>query len=140
LDLRTAGLIEVVEPPFSVGLGGDAPKGSFSVGGVVPQTNDSRIRFVKGWFNETLQLFLQEFSPCSRPVIRNDGDLLSSTLFTLATLDPILQRSSILIFDEFANPLHEWRAFHDYASAFRRTRKVLAAAGEYYTQVAMEIE
>jgi len=119
---------------------GEAPKGSFSVGGVIPQTNDCRIRFVKGWFNETLRPFLQEFRPCSRLVIHNDGDLFSSTLFTLATLDPILQRGSILIFDEFANPLHEWRAFHDYASAFRRTCKVLGAAGEYYTQVAMEIE
>jgi hypothetical protein len=118
---------------------GDAPKGSFSVGGVVPQTNDSRVHFVKGWFNDTLRPFLREFSPRSRLVIHNDGDLFSSTLFTLATLDPILQRGSILIFDEFANPLHEWRAFHDYASAFRRTCRVLGAAGEYYTQVAMEI-
>jgi macrocin-O-methyltransferase TylF-like protien len=119
---------------------GEAPKGSFSVGGVVPQTNDSRISFVKGWFKDTLRPFLQEFSPRSRLVIHNDGDLFSSTLFTLATLDPILQRGSILIFDEFANPLHEWRAFHDYASAFGRTCKVLGAAGEYYTQVAMKIE
>jgi O-methyltransferase len=119
---------------------GEAPKGTFSVGGVIPQTNDGRIRFVKGWFNDTLRPFLQEFSPRSRLVIHNDGDLFSSTLFTLATLDPILQRGSILIFDEFANPLHEWKAFQDYASAFRRTCKVLGAAGEYYTQVAMEIE
>lgn len=73
-------------------------------------------------------------------VIHNDGNLFSSTLFTLATLDPILQRGSILIFDEFANPLHEWRAFHDYASTFRRTCTVLGGAGEYYTPVAMEIE
>ena len=68
------------------------------------------------------------------------GDLFSSTLFALAALDPILQRGSILIFDESANPLHEWRAFHDYASAFHRTCEVSGAAGEYYTQVAMEIE
>jgi O-methyltransferase len=87
-----------------------------------------------------LRPFLQEFSPRSRLVIHNDRDLFSSTLFTLATLDAILQRGSILIFDEFSNPLHEWRAFHDYSSAFRRTCKVLGAAGEYYTQVAMEIE
>ena len=119
---------------------GEAPKGSFSVGGAVPQTADSRIRFIKGWFNDTLRPFLQEFSPRSRLIIHNDGDLFSSTLFTLATLDPILQRGSILIFDEFSNPLHEWRAFQDYVSAFRRTCKVLGAAGEYYTQVAMEIE
>jgi hypothetical protein len=72
-------------------------------------------------------------------VIHNDGDLFSSTLYTLATLDPILRPGSILIFDEFANPLHEWRAFNDYASAFGRKCKVLGAAGDYYTQVAMEI-
>lgn len=119
---------------------GEAPKGAFSVQGVIPKTNDQRIRFVKGWFNDTLRPFLQEFSPRARLVIHNDGDLFSSTLYTLATLDPILQRGSILLFDEFANPLHEWRAFHDYASAFRRTCKVLGAAGEYYTQIAMEIE
>jgi O-methyltransferase len=127
-------------PEVWASVTGEAPKGSFSVGGVVPQTNDNRIRFVKGWFNDTLRPFLQEFSPRSRLVIHNDGDLFSSALFTLATLDPILQRGSILIFDEFANPLHEWRAFQDYASAFRRSCKVLGAAGEYYTQVAMEIE
>lgn len=119
---------------------GEAPKGAFSVGGVVPKTNDGRICFVKGWFNDTLRPFLKDFSPRSRLVIHNDGDLFSSTLFTLATLDPILQRGSILIFDEFANPLHEWRAFQDYTSAFGRTCKVLGAAGEYYTQVAMEME
>ena len=119
---------------------GEAPKGAFTVGGVVPQTEDRRIRFVKGWFNDTLRPFLKEFNPRARLVIHNDGDLFSSTLYTLATLDPILQKGSILIFDEFANPLHEWRAFQDYVSAFGRTCKVLGAAGEYYTQVAMEIE
>lgn len=127
-------------PEDWVSVTGEAPKGSMSVGGVVPQTNDSRVRFVKGWFNDTLRPFLREFSPRSRLVVHNDGDLFSSTLFTLATLDPILQRGSILIFDEFANPLHEWKAFHDYTSAFGRTCKVLGAAGEYYTQVAVEIE
>jgi len=127
-------------PEVWASVTGEALKGSFSVGGAVPQTSDSRVRFVKGWFKDTLRPFLQEFSPRSRLVIHNDGDLFSSTLFTLATLDPILRRGSILIFDEFANPLHEWRAFQDYASAFGRTCKVLGAAGEYYTQVAMEIE
>lgn len=127
-------------PEDWVSVTGTARKGSMSVGGVIPHTDDSRVHFVKGWFNDTLRPFLKEFSPRSRLVIHNDGDLFSSTLFTLATLDPILQRGSILIFDEFANPLHEWRAFHDYTAAFGRTCRVLGAAGEYYTQVAMEIE
>jgi len=127
-------------PEDWVSVTGEAKKGSMSVGGVVPQTTDTRIRFVKGWFNETLRPFLQDFSPRSRLVIHNDGDLFSSTLYTLATLDPILQSGSILIFDEFANPLHEWRAFHDYVSAFGRSCRALGAAGEYYTQVAMQLE
>jgi O-methyltransferase len=126
-------------PEDWVSVTGESKKGAMSVGGVVPQTTDPRIRFVKGWFNETLRPFLQDFIPRSRLIIHNDGDLFSSTLFTLATLDPILPSGSILIFDEFANPLHEWRAFHDYCSAFGRSCKVLGAAGDYYTQVAMEL-
>jgi hypothetical protein len=50
-----------------------------------------------------------------------------------------LQSGSILIFHEFANPLPEWRAFHDYRSACGRKCKALGAAGDYYTQVATEI-
>jgi O-methyltransferase len=126
-------------PEDWVSVTGESKKGEMSVGGVVPQTTDPRIKFVKGWFNDTLRPFLHDFSPRSRLVIHNDGDLFSSTLYTLATLDPILRPGSILIFDEFANPLHEWRAFQDYASAFRRSCKVLGAAGDYFTQVAMEI-
>ncbi len=38
-----------------------------------------------------------------------------------SALDPFLRQSSILIFDEFANPLHERRAFRDYVTAFGRS-------------------
>jgi len=78
-------------------------------------------------FNESLRPYLKDFSPRSRLVIHNDGDLFSSALYALATLDPILCPGSILIFDEFANPLDEWRTFHDYASAFGRNAKSLAS-------------
>ena len=117
-------------PEDWVSVTGESKKGAMSVGGVVPQTSDPRIRFVKGWFNETLRPFLRDFTPRSRLIIHNDGDLFSSTLYTLATLDPILRPGSILIFDEFANPLHEWRAFQDYCSAFGRSCKALGAAGD----------
>jgi O-methyltransferase len=127
-------------PEEWVSVTGSAAKGALSVGGVVPETTDKRIRFIKGWFNETLRPFLRDFNPHSRLIIHNDADLFSSTLYTLATIDPFLQPGSILIFDEFANPLHEWKAFQDYVSAFQRSFKVLGAAGEYYTQVAMELQ
>jgi hypothetical protein len=126
-------------PEDWVSVTGTAKKGAFSVEGCIPKTDDRRVKFVKGWFNETLRSFLKNFPPRSRLVIQNDGDLFSSTLYTLATVDPILRPGTILIFDEFANPLHEWRAFEDYASAFGRKFKVLGTAGEYYTNLAMEI-
>jgi len=126
-------------PEDWVSVTGTAPKGSFSVAGIVPATNDPRVRFIKGWFCNTLRPFLQDFRPRSRLVIHNDADLYSSTLYTLSTLDPFLRPSSILIFDEFANPLHEWRAFRDYITAFGRSGRVLGASGEYYTQVAIEL-
>jgi hypothetical protein len=126
-------------PEDWVSVTGMAPKGSFSVGGNIPPTSDIRIRFIKGWFRETLRPFLREFHPRSRLVIHNDADLYSSTLYTLSTLDSLLRPGSILIFDEFANPLHEWRAFRDYSITFGRSCRILGAAGEYYTQIALEL-
>lgn len=126
-------------PEDWVSITGIAPKGTFSVSGVVPSTADPRIRFIKGWFHQTLRPFLQEFHPRSRLVMHNDADLYSSTLYTLSLMDPFLRPGSLLIFDEFANPLHEWRAFRDYTTAFGRSGRVLGASGEYYTQVAIEL-
>jgi Macrocin-O-methyltransferase (TylF) len=126
-------------PEDWVSVTGTAGRGSFSAGGVVPESRDPRVRFVKGWFRDTLPPFLREFTPRSRLVVHNDADLYSSTLFVLCTLDAALGKGSVLIFDEFANPLHEWQALRDYSLAFGRSLRVLGAAGEYYTQVAMEI-
>ena len=72
----------------------------------------------------------------SKLVIHNNADLFSSTM---ATLDPIFQPGSVLISDEFSNPLHEWGA-STILPAFRRPCRVLGAAGEYYTQVGMELQ
>src|SRR4051794_12682760 len=60
------------------------------VGGAVPQIDDQRVSFVKGWFQNTLPGFLNGFTPRSRLVVHNDSDLYSSTLFTLASLNMLL--------------------------------------------------
>jgi O-methyltransferase len=127
-------------PEDWVSTTGTAAKGAFSVEGKIPETKDERICFVKGWFSDTLRPFLKSFATSSRMIVHNDADLYSSTMFTLATLDPILPLGSILLFDEFANPLHEWAAFQDYVSAFGRKFQLLGAAGDYYTQVALELK
>lgn len=110
--------------------------GTFDAGGATPSVDDARVRFVKGWFQETLPGFLDGFAPRSRLVVHNDSDLYSSTLFTLARLDPLLIPGTVLIFDEFSVAMHEFRAFEDYRSAFLRTARPVAMTSRRADQVA----
>jgi O-methyltransferase len=126
-------------PEAWISLTATEPKGGYSVGGVVPVCDDPRVRFIKGWFSDTLRPFLADFKPRSRLIVHNDSDLYSSTLYMLSTIDPLLIPGSIVMFDEFSNPLHEWRACRDYLSAFGRSCRVVGAAGGYYGQVAIEM-
>lgn len=103
-----------------------AEAGPYSTGGEVPKVNDPRVKFVKGWFNETLPLFVGGFLRKSRLLIHYDADVYSSTLYALTMLDKISVPGSIVIFDEFRSPLDEFRAFHDYLAAYRRKLSVLA--------------
>jgi O-methyltransferase len=119
---------------------GSAPVGAYSRGGAIPITFDKRVQIVKGLFSETLRGFLGEFQSQARLVVHIDADLYSSTLYVLSHLDTIMVKGSILIFDEFSNPLHEWRAFRDYMVAFGRSFNVLGAAGSYYTQMVLQLE
>jgi O-methyltransferase len=114
------------------------PKGTFDTGGAVPEIDDARVGFVKGWFQHSLPPFLEGFAPRNRLVVHCDADLYSSTLFVLCKLDPILKPGSIVIFDEFNCPEGEARALVDYASSFLREYKVLCKTGEFCDQVAIE--
>jgi O-methyltransferase len=108
-------------------------KGAFNVDGNAPVTQDSRIKFVKGLFQDTLPGFLKDFSRQNRIVIHNDSDLYSSSLYLLTRLNDVIVPGTIIIFDEFGNVQHEFRAFFDYISAYRRSFKVVSASYQYYT-------
>jgi len=110
--------------------------GDFNVSGEVPRINDSRVSFVKGWFNDTLVPFLASFEPHSPLVIHNDSDLYSSTLYILTKLDPILVKGSVLIFDEFYSSLHEFRAFNDYVSAYQRQLQPIGRVRDVHGRIA----
>jgi len=113
-------------------------KGAFNVDGKAPITQDSRIKFVKGLFQDTLPGFLKDFSRQNRIVIHNDSDLYSSSLYLLTRLNDVIVPGTVIIFDEFGNVQHEFRAFFDYISAYRRSFKVVSASYQYYT-AAVEI-
>ena len=112
------------------------PKGTLSTGGCVPQIGDERVSFVKGWFQDTLRGFLNEFAPRSRLVVHSDSDLYSSTLFTLASLDMLLVPGGVVILDDFSMATHVFRAFADYRSAFMRSAHPVAMTSDYAAQAA----
>jgi O-methyltransferase len=111
--------------------------GHFSTEGKAPQFDDARIRFVRGWFQDTLDGFLKDFTPRHRLVINNDSDLYSSTLYVLTKIDYLAVSGTVIFFDEFDDVQHEFRAMEDYAAAYRRKFKVMAATDRFRT-VALE--
>lgn len=114
------------------------PRGHFDTGGQPPRTDDPRVQFVKGLFQDTLPAFLAGFAPRGRVIVNNDSDLYSSTLFCLTSLDRILAPGTIIIFDEFGDVMHEFRALQDYVASYRRKFKVLCSHDNFFT-IAVEI-
>jgi O-methyltransferase len=109
------------------------PRGHFDMGGRPPRTDDPRVQFVKGLFQDTLPAFLAGFAPRSRLIVHNDSDLYSSTLFCLTTLDRVIAPGTIVIFDEFGDVMHEFRALQDYLGSYRRKFEVLCSHDNFFT-------
>ncbi|MGI6455570.1 MAG: TylF/MycF/NovP-related O-methyltransferase [bacterium] len=118
-------------------------KGDFDIQGEIPEFNDTRVQFIKGWFQHTLPSFLEQFEPRNRVVVHIDCDLYTSTLFCLTQLNRILTPGSVLIFDEFYASLHEFRAFINYTESYLRTYSVLGGVPggmfDKFTQIAMRL-
>ena len=62
--------------------------GAFSNRGLFPEIDDGRVQFVKGWFQNSVPVFLSQFKkePGRPTLVHFDADLYSSTLFLLASL------------------------------------------------------
>lgn len=115
-------------------------KGAFTTSGKPPDIDDPRVRFIAGWFQQSLPGFLSDYRRIpNRPlIIHIDCDLYSSTLCCLTSLNVIIQPGTIIIFDEFDHVLHEYRALTDYAKAFMRTYRIVGAV-QGFCQAAVEV-
>lgn len=113
---------------------GGMKKGYFDNNNNFPEVNDSRISFYKGLFQDTLPSFLKQpvINEDKRKVIMLDADLYSATLFTLTTLAPYLNKGDIILFDEFAVPTHEFKAFLAFTESYYVKLDLIAAANNYY--------
>ena len=113
-------------------------KGHFSTDGRIPDIRDERCSFKVGLFSESLPKFLTEFQFDHRLVVHLDADLHGSTLYVLCLLRPYLKPGDILIFDEFSDGCHEFRAFYDFLSAFD-LNYVALANGKNFWHFALQV-
>jgi hypothetical protein len=84
-------------------------EGHFSTQGNVPQIDDTRVKLVKGWFQNTVPEFLKGTALSSTILVHFDADLYSSTLYLLQQLSRVPHY--YFICDEF--PGDETRAFYN---------------------------
>ena len=94
---------------------GGVKQSAFSTAGQLPEVNDSRIGFVKGYFQNSVPQFLAETRLTAPVLVNFDADLYSSTLFLLTTLWHHIPEY-YFYFDEFWPD--EATAFHDFAVSF----------------------
>jgi glycosyltransferase involved in cell wall biosynthesis len=88
------------------------PKGRYSVGGALPEVDDDRVSFHKGWFADTLPGYT---APEHDVLFVNvDADLYSSTVTILHHMAPLLTVGSYLYFDEYNDRCHEMKAFDEF--------------------------
>ena len=98
-------------------------KGTFSREGEMPKIEDSRVKFVKGFFNEKKVEIVNELDKSKNiKLVHFDADLYSSTLFLLFALDDCAPYYAI--FDEFGGD--EVRALYSYLISTDRKVEIIA--------------
>ena len=90
-----------------------AKKGLFSTDGKIPETDDKRIKFIKGIFQKTFDNSIIDKKITT--IIHFDADMYSSTLFLLFKLHESLDEY-YFIFDELEG--EELRALKDYMKIY----------------------
>lgn len=104
---------------------GQRLKGDFTCYGEIPNIDDPRVSFHKGWFKQTLPPFLAGFEPKNRIIVHMDADLFTSSLYVLMQLDRFLPKGTPVIFDDF-NPKDDFAALFTYARSCGRNWEVVA--------------
>ena len=106
----------------------DMRKGYFSTNGAFPKICDRRVKFFKGWFEQTLPSYVAP--PHQKLVVDMDADLYSSTAYVLAQLRPLVVPGTYIYFDEFADRFNELRAFAEFVENTGMKFEMLGANGK----------
>jgi O-methyltransferase len=104
--------------PEDFDLDGPYNKGTFNVDGTIPDINDSRVKFFKGWFDQTVPNYtIPEHDVL---ILMMDADLYSSTIYVLDYFRDIIKPGAFIFFDEMSRTDHEPKAFDEF---MRKTEK-----------------
>ncbi len=114
-------------------------QGTYSAEGTIPKINGGT--FIAGKFEETLPTFYSKTRPMAS-IINFDADLYSSTLCALNYSKPVIDKDTILIFDEFIINKNweqdEYKALNEFCANNNLTYEVLAVS--YFSkQVAVKL-
>ena len=102
-------------------------KGAFDENGNIPEVDDQRIHFIKGWFQDTWAAAerLVAESKSNDLLVHFDADVYSSTLFALTSVNAV-GKKYLAIFDEFSG--EESRAVYHYCQAYGAGIEFLAGS------------
>ena len=114
-------------------------KGSYSNAGNIPQVEGGE--FIVGAFEDTLPGFFSESRPVAS-VMNFDADLYSSTICALNHSKPVMDKDTVLIFDQFiineSWEQDEFKALNEFCSANDLSYEVVAIS--FFTkQVAVKL-
>jgi len=106
-------------------------KGHFNLRGVMPQIDDRRVKFVKGWFENSIPPFARDFATSNRLALHVDSDLYSSAMLALVHFTPFMSKGTVLIFDEFYDRENEFKALMDWQRIYKKQFRIIAEMGNY---------
>ncbi|XVJ67498.1 MAG: hypothetical protein HEQ40_15495 [Lacibacter sp.] len=111
---------------------GHLKKGTFNRSGQLPEMNNERVAFVKGFFADTVPDFTVSFQLRNKKILFLDADLYSSTVTVLHAFAPLLRKGDLLLFDEFFAAQHEFKAFVEFLEQYPDIKvKPVGAFGNY---------
>lgn len=117
-------------------------KGTFNTFGNLPQTDDNRVTFIKGIFQNTLVKFFNDYNELFNDtlIFHFDADLYSSELFCLTQIYNYLKEGSILIFDDFGIVDNDYKAFKNFCQAFLIDVDIIGVTKNRFMTAAIKIK
>lgn len=100
-------------------------KSHFSTDGQIPVIDDSRVKFFKGWFDQTLKTY--KVPAHTQLMLNLDADLYSSTKTVLDYFKEYIKPGTFIYFDEFNDRFHEMKAFDEFIKETGMKFKVVGA-------------